>query len=87
MLNLLQTYWDWRNKPKTKFKTENGNIVECIAEDKWAICATVPGYYQDLKGGFKWTKGHVYFKDCLTTKRGIEDRCGKIIGLKETQEI
>ena len=87
MLNVLQAYWDWRNKPKTKFKTEHGSVVERIGEGKWAICSTVPGYYQDLKASFKWSKGSTYFKDCLTTKHGIEERCGKIIGLKETQEI
>lgn len=87
MFNLLQAYWDWRNKPQTKFKTEDGSTVERIGEDKWAICSSVPSYYYDLKGNFKWHKGSVYFKDCLTTKHGIEERCGKIVGLKETQEI
>lgn len=87
MFNLLQAYWDWRNKPKTKFKTERGIGVERIGEDEWVICSMVPGYYQDLKASFRWSKESTYFRDCLTTKRGIEERCGKIIGLKETQEI
>ena len=83
MPNLIQAYWDWRDKPKTKFKTSQGNTVKRFESDKWAVCATT-GYY-DLRSSFTWTSDSPYFKDCLASKSTIESRFGKIIGLEENE--
>ena len=84
MLNILQAYWDWRDKPKTVYKTDQGCKVKKFG-DKWAVKAWLPYHYRDLTCALSWTSGSHWFKCCTASQYEIERRFGKILGLEEDE--
>lgn len=89
MLNLLEKYWAWRNKPRPQHSTNNvyttalGARVRRIKHDEWVIIASghdpLSYKYRDLTGNHSWSMHSNYFRDCIGTKNSIENLVGEII--------
>lgn len=88
MLNLLEKYWAWRNKPCPKrsmnnvYTTTLGAQVRRIKHDEWVIIAsghdTNTYMYRDLTGNHAWSMNSNYFRDCIGSRNRIENLVGEI---------
>lgn len=80
MFNFAERFWAWKKRKiaSTPTYTEQGFKVVQFG-DKWAVRATFPKTFRDLKGDHSWSQTSTWFRDCLATKEEIERRFGKFI--------